>query len=121
MLVGNCFADVFWQHKYFYRNNWGRNEEILNYIRVLFSDKQVVETYQKLIFEGYSWQHEYANFGSMVDEKRESFHGQVQIVMEKDKGAKRNKVGKRWVLVIDFLWGRIGNRIEDIKVETYSQ
>ncbi|HAS54375.1 MAG: hypothetical protein A2X56_11775 [Nitrospirae bacterium GWC2_57_13] len=96
-------------------------EETLNYIRVLFSDKKVIETYQKLISEGYSWQDEYANFGSMVDEKHESFYGQVQIVMEKDKGAKRNKVGERRVLVVDFLWSRIGNKIENIKVGTYSQ
>lgn len=96
-------------------------EKTLNYIRVLFSDKKVIETYQKLVAEGYSWQDEYANFGSMVDEKRESFYGQVQIVMEKDKGAKRNKIGERRVLVIDFLWSRIGNKIENIKVGTDSQ
>ncbi len=96
-------------------------EETLSYIRVLFSDNKVIETYQKLIAEGYSWQDEYANFGSMVEEKRESFYGQVQIVMKKDMGAKRNKVGERRVLVIDFLWSRIGNKIENIKVGTYSQ
>ncbi len=96
-------------------------EELLNYIRVLFSDNKVIEIYKKLIAEGYSWRDEYANFGSMVDEKRESFYGQVQIIMEKEKGLKRNKVGKRRVLVIDFLWSRIGNKIENIKVGTYSQ
>lgn len=96
-------------------------EKLLNYIRVLFSDKKVIDTYQKLIAEKYSWRDEYANFGSMVDEKRESFYGQVQIVMENDKTAKRNKVGERRVLVIDFLWSRKGNRIENIKVGTYSQ
>jgi hypothetical protein len=96
-------------------------EETLNYIRVLFSDKKVIETYRKLIDEGYSWQDEYANFGSMIDEKRESFYGQVQIVMEKDKEAKRNKVGAKRVLVIDFLWSRIGNKVENIKVGAYSQ
>ncbi len=71
--------------------------------------------------EGYSWRNEYANFGSMVDEKRESFYGQVQIIMEKDQRAKRDKAGERRVLVIDFLWSRKGNKIENIKVGTYSQ
>lgn len=80
-----------------------------------------METYNKFIAEGYSWRDEYSNFGSMVDEKRESFYGQVQIVMEQDKGVNRHKVGERRVLVVDFLWSRIGNKIENIKVVTYSQ
>lgn len=120
-------------------------EELLNYIRVLFSDKKVIEAYHKLISEGYSWQDEYAKFGSMVDEKGESFYGQVQIVMEKGKGTNRKAAelagdpgwvvlekkksgsegnaalsAKIRVLVIDFLWSRKGNKIENIKVGTYS-
>lgn len=93
-------------------------EALMNYIRVLFSDKQVIDTYQRLVAEGYSWQDEHANFGSMIDEKHESFHGQVQIVMKRIKDAKR-KTGERRVLVIDFLWSRIGNTIENIKAEAY--
>jgi hypothetical protein len=121
-------------------------EELLNYIRILFSDKKVIEAYNELISKGYSWQDEYANYGSMVDEETESFYGQVQIVMEKDKGAKR-KAGERFgdpgwvilekgksekegksiattklrVLVINFLWSRKGNKIENINVGMYSQ
>lgn len=121
-------------------------EELLNYIRTLFSDTKVIETYHKLISEGYSWQDEYGNFGSMVDEKRESFYGQIQIVMVKNKGAKRRPGegfsdhgrvildnGKRVkedrssastkvrVLLIDFLWSRKDNKLENIKVGTYSR
>ncbi len=121
-------------------------ERLLNYIRILFSDTKVIETYHKLISEGYSWQGEYGNFGSMVDEKRESFYGQIQIVMEKKKETKRRpgegfsdpgrvilekgngtKKGNApssttvRVLLIDFLWSRKDDKIENIKVGTYSR
>lgn len=119
------------------------DEEMLGYMRLLFSEKNVVEAYSKLVSEGYVWTEEMGYFGSMVDEKDESFYGQVHLVMQKGK-KKRSKKGsynpgwvvlkkgndegdpgvvfqsRERVLVIDFLWSRKGNRIQNVSVDAYT-
>lgn len=119
------------------------DEEMLGYVRLLFSEKKVVEAYGKLVSEGYVWTEEMGYFGSMVDEKNESFYGQVHLVMQKGKKkkSKRGSYNPGWfvrekgndegspgvvfqsmerVLVIDFLWSRKWNRIEKVDVDAYT-
>jgi hypothetical protein len=89
-------------------------EEMLGYIRVLFSDRKVVQAYETLLKDGYLWTDELGNFGSMHDEhpELELFTGQVQIIMRKKSGVDRRAKEKNYKqLTITFTWSRKSGKI----------
>ncbi len=90
-------------------------EEMLGYIRVLFSDQKVMDKYNALVSDGYEWVNEHGNFGSMGDKKLELFPGQVQIHMrkiQKSSGSIQKESYKH--LIIDFTWSRKLKKITGI-------
>lgn len=93
-------------------------DEMLGYIRVLMSDKQVLKEYNALIETGYMWTGEWGNFStSMIeDSKDELFLGQIHMVMQMDVPPERSK-GKILTrnLQIDFYWSRVKKKITKIE------
>ena len=82
-------------------------EETMGYVRVILSDKRVLNTFQTLLNDGYLWVDEQAYFGS-IDENGRS-HAEVHIVMKKKHSHERSKVDYGKTLVAFFIWDRKKN------------
>ncbi len=87
------------------------DEEMLGYLRVLLSDKDVSQKFTGLLDDGYIWQKEYGNFGSMIDSEKETFLGQIQIGFGKEVS---KKIFQK-TLTINFIWSRKTRKITEIE------